>query len=92
VFTTRGWHQEGQTVILQEREFDFRASRVNALWTFIDGTGVSKAKVSIRIYTFKELVTLFEANGFTDCQGFDTATRKPLSPGAKRLTFVARKA
>jgi SAM-dependent methyltransferase len=92
VFSARGWHQEGQTVILQEREFDFRTSRVNALWTFIDGTGVSKSQVSIRIYTFKELVALFEANGFNDCQGFDTATRKPLSPGAKRLTFVARKA
>lgn len=91
VFTTRGWHQEGQTVILQERDFDFRTSRVNALWTFIDGSGVAKSQVSIRVYTFKELVALFEAEGFTECQGFDTATHAPLFPGAKRLTFVARK-
>ena len=91
VFTARGWHQEGQTIILQDRHLDVAAGRINAEWTFIEPTGVSKSNVSIRLYTYRELVTLFETAGFAACQGFDTASHGAFNSRAKRLTFVGRK-
>lgn len=91
VFTQRGWHQEGQTIILQDRQLDVSTSRIHAEWTFIEPSGVSKSNVSIRLYTFRELVSLFETAGFANCRGFDTASHREFSGSAKRLTLIGTK-
>lgn len=91
VYTPRGWHRAGDITVLQDRSIDLRTGRVNAEWTYITAGKEAKATTSIRLYTFREMVTLFEEAGFTDCEGFDTTSRKSFAIGARRLTFVARR-
>jgi hypothetical protein len=48
-------------------------------------------RLSIRIYTYRELVEMFRRAGFDTIEGFNTATGEPFKTGSPRLTMVATK-
>lgn len=76
--------------VLQERRFDLEHSRMECQWTFQkDGRETTHA-TSMRIYTYRELLGLFRAAGFS---GFSATDERgnPFEVGRARLWLVARK-
>jgi SAM-dependent methyltransferase len=91
LYSSRGWHRVGNHIILEERHINLNEGRIESTWTFVDGGRLSTAEVSIRLYTYRELVALFTRAGFANFEAFDTTSKQPFEYGARRLTFVAQK-
>jgi SAM-dependent methyltransferase len=87
-FQTRSWGRESKAIIFEERNYDYTNSRVDSDWTIALGGRMRKHRISMRIYTFRELCELFAAAGFKDMTGYDTATGNPFKWGANRLSLV----
>jgi cyclopropane fatty-acyl-phospholipid synthase-like methyltransferase len=90
-FEARDWQRVGETLLLQERQYDHIRSRVEVAWTFARGGEIVERSSSIRIYTYQELCRLLEEAGFTSCEGYDGLTDQPFRLGAQRLLLVATK-
>ena len=91
LYAPRAWHRVGKHIILEERNMNVQEGRIEATWTFIDNGKMRTTEVSIRLYTYRELIALFTRAGFTSFEAFDTASKQPYAFGARRLTFVALK-
>ncbi len=86
----RGWTtQDDGTLILEWREYDHFTSRVLRHFAVVIGDQRIETVLSIRLYTYRELVTLFEAAGFTACEGYTWLSIVPYMFGAPRLVMVA---
>jgi cyclopropane fatty-acyl-phospholipid synthase-like methyltransferase len=94
-FRERDWSWQGEgdhrTQLLQERRFDLRTRRVEAIWTTITKEGPISNPVSIRIYAYRELEDLLRVVGFRDFDARATGTGEPFAFGSPRLALIARK-
>lgn len=90
-FEERAWRQAGETLVLEDRSYDHSKSRVEVEWTFVKGSQVEQATSSIRIYTYRELVNILRAVGFTGFDAFGSLDREPFRLGAERLLLVSDK-
>jgi cyclopropane fatty-acyl-phospholipid synthase-like methyltransferase len=86
------WWGEGdqRMRVLEERRFDCDSGRMESIWTFQKHGTETSYRLSVRIYTYRELRTLLEQAGFasfapTDREGV------PLALGSQRLRLVAHK-
>jgi SAM-dependent methyltransferase len=87
------WLGEGEhrTQLLQERRFDLRTRRVEAVWTTITEDGPVSQPVSMRIYAYRELEDLLREVGFRDFDARVPDTGEPFAFGSSRLGLIARK-
>lgn len=90
-FVAKDWFQAGSWTVLEERRFDHETSRIVGNWTFYGNGIVERKTSSVRLYSFRELVTLLESCGFGHFSAYDTLTDTPFSIDASRLTLIARK-
>ena len=51
--------------LIEERDFDIITSRINVEWTFLSEEKKFTRTSSIRLYTYRELIAMFEKAGFT---------------------------
>jgi len=72
-------------LILEERHYDKLERRLKSEWTFARRGKVEKRSLSIRLYTYRELCTLFEQEGFGRPKAFGSLTREPFEIGSPRL-------
>jgi len=91
IFSKKDWHTIDDIIILEEREFDYINSRIDATWTLISGTTRFKRVSSMRIYSYRELCHLLESVGFHNFKAYDTKTGKDFEFGDRRITLVATK-
>jgi SAM-dependent methyltransferase len=86
-----GWWGEGddRSRILEERRFDCDSGRMESTWTFQRKGSEGSHRISVRIYTYRELRILLEQAGFTSFEATDGAA--PLQLGSNRLRLVAAK-
>lgn len=82
-FEESDWMQAGNVRILQQRSFDFATSRSTGTWIFLKEDGESQYDVSIRMYSFHELIPMFTKAGFVDIEGFG-------SPDEESITHRSR--
>jgi SAM-dependent methyltransferase len=87
------WWGEGEhrARVLEERRFDCDTGRMESIWTFQKNGSESSHRVSVRIYSYRELRILLEHAGFTSFAPAD-GDGVPLELGSKRLRLVASKA
>ena len=76
---------------VQERRFDLRSGRIEAVWTTVTDTESVSQKTSIRIYSYRELEDLLREAGFNEFEALVTGTGEPFEVGSPRLGLVARK-
>lgn len=88
-FQPRGWTKMGEVYMVEERQFDHEAGRVETEWTFIGPERTDQWRSSIRVYAYSELAQMMRDAGFSRCEGFATSTGKPFAVGASRLCMVA---
>jgi SAM-dependent methyltransferase len=88
-FEERAWRYAGETLVLEDRSYDHEASRIDVEWTFVKGGRSEKAKSSMRMYTYQELIGILEKVGFADFSSYGSLEREPFALGAERLLLVA---
>ena len=90
-FRSRIWSRAGDWILVEECSYDHENSRVDSDWILITDDQKATKRFSLRVYTYRELVSLLESAGFGDFEALDTATGEPFSVDSARLCLVARK-
>ncbi len=87
----RVWWSVGELLVLEERRFDHETSRVESDWTFIRDGRRSAKRLSLRIYTYRELALLLEQAGFGEHRAYGSMDFEPFEAGSNWLYMVTRK-
>lgn len=89
----REWTElDGGLIVLEERTYDHHTGSMTRHWQVIDGAQIERTSLTIRVYSYRELVALLEAAGFTGCTGYAWMSIVPFMAGASRLVLVATRA
>ncbi|UCC78537.1 MAG: class I SAM-dependent methyltransferase [Candidatus Zixiibacteriota bacterium] len=78
-YQTRDWQKVADTKMMEERHFDYRTSTNYATWHIIKDGREESFNLSVRIYSFHELIAMFESVGFTDIEGYGSINDDPIS-------------
>jgi 2-polyprenyl-3-methyl-5-hydroxy-6-metoxy-1,4-benzoquinol methylase len=82
------WRRLDRMLVLEERSFDVESSRTNTHWTIIRDDQKSEKFTSIRLYTFRELASLFQEAGLDDLQAYGSIQKDPFTLESPRLYLV----
>jgi SAM-dependent methyltransferase len=91
VLQERASYPVGDMVMEAQRRYDPASSRLHVEYTVIRGTQTEKRSMSARIYSYRELVSLLDAAGFADVQGYGSMAREPFRLGSSRALLIATK-
>ena len=84
VLQERSWYPVGDMLMLAQRRYDPRDSRLHVEYICIRGSESEKRSMSARIYSYREIVLLLEKAGFTGVQGYGSFAREPFRLGSRR--------
>ena len=87
----RVWETAGELLALEERGYDHASGRLETTWTFIRGGQQEVRHMSIRLYTYRELMALLEQAGFGNHQAYGDLDMAPFELGAPWLYLVTTK-
>jgi cyclopropane fatty-acyl-phospholipid synthase-like methyltransferase len=92
---SRDWHWqcegEERTRVLEERRYDLESGVIHSTWTFLRPDDEWTGRVAVRLYSYRELVTLLRDVGFVSLDAYDGLSDRPFAVGSARLTLVAQK-
>jgi SAM-dependent methyltransferase len=91
VLQERSWYPIGDMHMLAHRRYDPVEGRLYVDYIFIRGGETQTRSMSARLYTFREMIRLLEAAGFTDVKAFSSLTHDPFRQGSNRLLAIATK-
>ena len=87
----RVWERAGDLLALEERGYDHETGGLESTWTFIRGGRQEVRHMSIRLYTYRELIAMLEHAGFGDHQVYGDLDMTPFELGAPWLYMVTTK-
>jgi SAM-dependent methyltransferase len=87
----RGWYEVGDMLILAHRRYDPPTGRLHVEYVMVREGEVERRSMSARLYSYREVLRLLEAAGFTDVQGYSSLAREPFRLGSSRLLMAATK-
>ena len=87
----RVWEAAGELLALEERGYDHASGQLESTWTFIRGGQREVRDMSIRLYTYRELVAMLESAGFGGHQAYGDLEFTPFELGAPWLYLVTSK-
>ncbi len=90
-FSSNGWQDLGDVKVIESRKFDYRTSQNHSEWYYIKDGKERKYELDIRMYSFHELVSLFESIGFVDIEGFGTRKDDPISRDTRMMWIFGAK-
>ena len=88
---SRVWEKAGDLLALEERAYDHERGRLESTWTFIRDGHREVRGMSIRLYTYRELITMLEQAGFGQHQAYGDLDMTPFELGAPWLYLVTTK-
>ncbi len=87
----RVWERAGDLLALEERAYDHENGRLESTWTFIRDGQREVREMSMRLYTYRELITMLEQAGFGLHQAYGDLDPTPFELGAPWLYLVTTK-
>ena len=78
-FQARGWDEVGDIISIQSREFDYARSINEIQWRLLKDGKMETYHVSMRMYSYHELVAMFKKVGFVDIEGYGSIKEEPIS-------------
>ena len=87
----RVWWPVGDLLALEERRFDHVDSRVESQWTFVCEGRVERKRLSLRLYTYRELCCMLEEAGFGNHRAYGSLDWEPFGLGSSWLYLVTTK-
>lgn len=89
--SSRDWDRVGEMLVLEERQYDHEAAAVTRHWILVHDNHKEDRSLTMRLYTYRELVELLHTAGFEKCEGFTWLSMVPFMLGAPRLVMTAIK-
>jgi cyclopropane fatty-acyl-phospholipid synthase-like methyltransferase len=80
-----GWFEAGNMKVLQNRRFDYATSTSRDTWHFIRDGEEKTHEITLRLYSYHELIAMFKSVGFVDIEGFGSVKDEPVS---RDLRFI----
>ncbi|UCE65691.1 MAG: class I SAM-dependent methyltransferase [Candidatus Zixiibacteriota bacterium] len=90
-YQPRGWEEAAGVKSMEERFFDYRTSINYGTWHIIKDGKEETFKLTIRMYSFHELIAMFESVGFTDIEGYGSMKDEPISRDKGMMTIIGTK-
>ncbi len=87
----RIWWPVGDLLALEDRDYDHETSRVESEWTIVSDGEVVTKRLSLRLYTYRELAALLDDAGFGGHQAFGSTDWEPFRLGSPWLYLVTTK-
>jgi len=87
----RIWMEAGDLLALEERWFEHETGRLESTWTFIRDGQREIRDMSMRLYTYRELIAMLEQVGFGLHQAYGDLDLTPFELGAQWLYLVTTK-
>jgi cyclopropane fatty-acyl-phospholipid synthase-like methyltransferase len=87
-FATRGWQEIAGIKSLEERHFDYRTSVNHGTLRYIRDGEEKIFHISVRMYSFHELVTMFESVGFVDIEGYGSIRDEPIDRNEQMMFII----
>ena len=87
----RVWERAGDLLALEERWFEHETGRLESTWTFIRDGQREVRDMSMRLYTYRELVAMLGQAGFGLHQAYGDLDLTPFELGAPWLYLVTTK-
>ena len=87
----RVWWEVGDLLVLENRRFDHVTSRVESEWTFVRDGQTEMKRLSLRLYTYRELCGLLNQAGFGDHRAYGTLDGEPFELNSTWLYLVTTK-
>ncbi|UCE25173.1 MAG: methyltransferase domain-containing protein [Candidatus Zixiibacteriota bacterium] len=87
-FQANEWYQSGDMKVLENRGFDYAKSISTDVWTFIGPEGSSTHETAIRMYSYHELISMFERVGFIDIEGYGSVKGEPISRNKEQMFVI----
>ncbi len=86
----QAWKQVGEDLlVLEAHDYDPATSIMTRRFVLVGGGRTATFDVPMRLYTYRELVTLLGSAGFAACEGYTWLSIVPFMMGAPRLLMVA---
>lgn len=90
-YQPKSWTQYKNFLLLEERNLDFKKSRIEAKWIYISGKKRKVFSLSVRIFGLHELYSLFEKAGFKVIATYGSYNKNDWSPDQMRTIIVGEK-
>jgi SAM-dependent methyltransferase len=90
-YTDTDWFEHAGVISLESRKFDFATSINRGVWRFLKDGKLSTHNVGIRMYSYHELVAMFQKIGFVDIQGSGTINNTPIDLSCRMMWVVGTK-
>jgi ubiquinone/menaquinone biosynthesis C-methylase UbiE len=87
-YQARGWQEAAGVKSVEERYFDYRTSINHGTWCIMKDGREKTFDVSIRMYSFHELIAMFDSVGFTDIGGFGSEKNEPISRDRQMMYVI----
>jgi len=87
-FQERGWTKFGDVLALEERSLDHAEGRLVSNYTLIGKGVVERKSISMRIYTYREVCSMFKEAGLHDLQSYGSLAAEPFKLGSRRLYLI----
>jgi ubiquinone/menaquinone biosynthesis C-methylase UbiE len=78
-FQERGWTEIGELKIVEKRNFDYRHSIMRSTWHFVRDGKEERYDLEFYMYSYHELVNMFESVGFENIEGYSSVKDEPIS-------------
>jgi hypothetical protein len=79
------------TLIGQVRKFDYEKSAINSIWYIIKDGKRQTFPMFLRLYSFHELIDMFESTGFVDIEGYGSIKDEPVSRDRGMMFIIGTK-
>ncbi len=90
-YATRGWQEFAGIKSLEERHFDYRTSVNHGTLRYLKDGEEKIFHVPVRMYSFHELVAMFESVGFTDIEGYGSIKDEPIDRNKQMMFIIGRR-
>jgi len=87
-FQEQGWTRFGDVLVLEERSFDHVEGRLVSNYTLIGKGVIERKSISMRIYAYREVCSMFKDAGLHDLQSYGSLAGGPFRLGSRRLYLI----
>jgi 2-polyprenyl-3-methyl-5-hydroxy-6-metoxy-1,4-benzoquinol methylase len=78
-YTNTDWQERGGVLFTESRTFDYAKSINRGVWTVREPGKTTRHEIGIRMYSYHELIAMFQRVGFVDIDGFGSTKDEPIS-------------
>jgi ubiquinone/menaquinone biosynthesis C-methylase UbiE len=90
-YSSSDWFQAGSMKVLENRKFDYATSINHSVYHFLKDGKETSHQVKLRMYSYHELITMFESVGFAGIQGYASTKDEPISRDNMMMFIIGTK-